>query len=240
MKKLLLLSSIAITLSSCNNFNWNIKPSGQIINDTVSVSKYVTLLNNSSANIELDKNIDPNKIVIIGDKNFIENLNIESNNNELSISNTKDVSFNTRNSPLIIKINNPNLQKAMIAGSGSIATNNVTITSDIDFNISGAGTIDVDVNNSNTNIYVSGSGSIFLNGKSDQLKASMSGAGNLNAEKLQNTTATIEISGAGNAKVNTSEELSVRISGVGNLNYKNYNNLKINKQISGIGSITEY
>ena len=241
MKKVTLIALLGLTFASCNNtIGWNIKPSGEVITDTISIKSFQTLLNNSSANIELDSSINENQIIVVGDKSFVENLDIKNNNNQLDISNKKKVSFNTKSSPLIIKMNNPKLQKVIIAGSGSIATNNVTITNDIEFHISGAGEINAKLFNNMTSIYVNGAGDIRLRGESSELKASMSGAGSLNAENLQNKLANIEISGAGSAKVNTSEEINVRISGVGSLDYKKYDQLKISQKISGIGSVDSY
>lgn len=240
MKTNLLFLSIILSLTACNQVSWNIQPSGEIITDTVNIKSFSTLSNNSSANIEIDKNVKKDQIVLVGDKNFIDNLEIQSEEGNLNIKNKKKISFNTKSSPLIIKINNPQLQKATIAGSGSITTNNIIITSDIEFHISGAGTINVSVFNNNTSLFVSGAGDIHLNGTSSELKAIMSGAGSLNAEKLKNQTATIEISGAGSAKINTTDEINVKISGIGNLDYKKYDQLRVVKKISGIGSVNSY
>lgn len=240
MKKIVLLSFISFAFASCNNIGWNVKPSGKVVTDTIKIETFKTLLNNSSANVELDHTINPNELIIIGDKNFIENLNINNNGTNLNIENKNNISFNTTSSPIVIKLNNNLLEKVMIAGSGAIKTNNLTIKNDIEFHISGAGTIDVDLFNNNTSVFVSGAGDIKLRGSSSSLKAIMSGAGNLDAEKLQNKTATVEISGAGNGKVNTTEELNVKISGIGNLNYKTHNELKVIQKISGIGSIEAY
>jgi len=241
MKKLLYVTLLGIALVSCNNQNmWNIKPSGEQITDTLSGEPFQILLNNSSANIEFDSTIDENKIIVTGDKNFITNLSIENQNNTLNISNKKKVSFNTKTAPLFIKINSPELQKAVIAGNGSITTNNVTLTNDIEFEITGAGEINVKLNNDITSIFVSGVGNVRLHGKSNELKAKMSGAGNLNAEDLVNKQAIIEISGTGNARVQTTDEINAKISGIGSLKYKNYEQLKVVEKISGIGSIEPY
>lgn len=240
MKKLLLISPILMLCTACNQVGWNIKPSGEIVTDTLNVKSFTTLLNNSSANVEMDANVKENQIVVIGDKNFVENLDIENKEDDLNIKNKKKASFNTSSSPLIVKINNPNLQKVMIAGSGSIATNNVVLTTNIEFHISGAGEVNVDLFNNTTSIFLSGVGSINLRGTTSELKAIMSGAGSLNAEKLRNQTSLVEISGAGNAKVNTTDEINVKISGIGNLDYKKYDQLKVVEKVSGIGNVGAY
>lgn len=237
MKKLLLLTFLSVFALSCNK---KVELSGEIVSQTKQVESYNAVSNNSSANIELDSSVAANEILITGDKTLVDNLEIDNNDGQINISSKESIYYKSKSSPLIIKMNNPNLQKVVIAGAGSVATNNITLTKDVEFHISGAGEINVKLFNNITSVFVTGAGDVRLRGISNEIKASMSGAGNLNSEGLTNKLANIEITGAGNAKVNTSDEINVRISGVGNLDYKNYDRLKIVKKISGVGSINPY
>ncbi len=237
MKKLVLLTFLTVLTVSCNK---TADLSGEIISKTEQVNPYKALTNKSSASIELDSSVPANEILVTGDKTLVDNLEIENKDGQINISNKESISFNSNKSPLVIKMNNPQLQKVVIAGAGSVATNNITLTNDVEFHISGAGEINVKVFNNITSVFVSGAGDVRLRGVSNEMKVSMSGAGDLNAEALANKQASIEITGAGNAKVNTTNEIDVRISGVGNLDYKNYDNLKIVKKIVGVGSINPY
>lgn len=237
MKKLLLLTFITFFAVSCSK---KAELSGKTVSEKKQVPSYHTVSNNSSANIELDSSVAENEILITGDKNLVDNLEIDTKEGQVIISNKKSIAYKSKKSPLVIKMNNADLQKVVIAGAGSIATNNITLVKDIEFHISGAGEINVKLFNNITSVFVTGAGNVRLRGISNEIKASMSGAGNLNAEALTNKLANIEITGAGNAKINTEDEVNVRISGVGNLDYKNYGNLKIMKQVSGIGSINPY
>lgn len=237
MKKLLLLTFLSVFAVSCNK---KVELSGEVVSQTKQMASYNAVSNNSSANIELDSSVATNEILITGDKTLVDNLEIENSDGQINISSKKSISYKSNKSPLVIKMNNPNLQKVVIAGAGSIATNNITLTKDIEFHISGAGEINVKLFNNITSVFVTGAGDVRLRGISNEIKASMSGAGNLNSEALSNKLANIEITGAGNAKINTSDEINVRISGVGNLDYKNYDRLKIVKKISGVGSINPY
>ena len=237
MKKLLLLTFLSVFAVSCNK---KVELSGEVVSQTKQMASYNAVSNNSSANIELDSSVATNEILITGDKTLVDNLEIENNDGQINISSKKSIYYKSNKSPLVIKMNNPNLQKVVIAGAGSIATNNITLTKDIEFHISGAGEINVKLFNNITSVFVTGAGDVRLRGISNEIKASMSGAGNLNSEALTNKLANIEITGAGNAKINTSDEINVRISGVGNLDYKNYDRLKIVKKISGVGSINPY
>lgn len=237
MKKLLIVLFLSVGVLSCDK---KVGLSGEIINQTIKTEAFTAVLNNSSARIEVDSTVSANEILLIGDKSLIDNLEIANENGQLALSNKESVSIKGGNNPLLVKINNPDLQKLVIAGAGSFATNNIALTNDVEFHISGAGEINAKVKNNITNVSVTGAGSIRLRGVSNELKATMTGAGNLKAEELTNKLANIEISGAGNAKINTSEEINVRISGVGNLKYKEYDQLKIVKKISGIGNVKPY
>lgn len=83
-----------------------------------------------------------------------------------------------------------------------------------------------------------GGSDISADGKVDKLSATLNGACSLKAAGLTARTASISISGAGNAEVNASSELNASISGVGNIKYKG--NPKITKSIAGLGSIQKF
>ena len=237
MKKLLPLLFISICSVACTK---KTQLTGKTINKTISVNSFTAIANSSSATIELDASIQPNKVLITGNENLINNIDITNSNGQLHIKNKESVSFKSNKTPVLIKMNNPDLEKVVIAGSGSVATNDITLKKNVEFHISGAGEINVKLFNNNTGVFVTGTGSVRLRGVSNEIKASITGAGNLNAEELTNKLSDIEISGAGNVKVNTTDQINVKISGVGNLDYKNYDQLKIVKKISGIGTVNAY
>jgi hypothetical protein len=64
----------------------------------------------------------------------------------------------------------------------------------------------------------------------------MSGFGNYNAPDLQSQTASVRISGAGNAVIWVLDSLDVEISGAGNVEY--FGSPEVSKDISGAGKVT--
>lgn len=237
MKKLLPILFISVIAISCNE---KVQLAGETIHKNISVENFTAVENKSSAAIELDSSINVGELSISGDEALVKNIEVENVNGELKIKNKEPISYRSNNKTVLIKMNNPDIEKMVISGAGSIATNDITLKKDIEFHISGAGEVNVKLFNNRTSIFVAGAGTIRLRGSSDQLKVKMTGAGNLEADELKNKWADVEISGAGNAKINTSNELNVKISGVGNLEYKNYDQLKVVKKISGIGTINPY
>ena len=85
--------------------------------------------------------------------------------------------------------------------------------------------------------YLDGTGAtrVTVDGRVDELMATMSGASKLDAESLQVKTAELSISGAGKAEVSASDVLKVAISGAGKVTYSG--NPAVEKHISGAGSI---
>lgn len=237
MKKLLLLFFVALNVVSCKE---NVQLTGKTTTKTLAVENFTSIDNSSSAQIILDAGINPGEIEIVGDAALVDNVVLEILNSQLKIKNKESISIKGSDSNVIIKMNNPFLEKVIISGAGSLVTNDLTLKKNIEFHISGAGEINVNLFNNRTSIFVAGAGTINLLGESEELKVNISGAGNVIAESLKNKWADVEISGAGNAKINTSEELNVKISGVGNLDYKKYEQLKIKKKKSGIGTINPY
>ncbi|HVL40011.1 MAG TPA: head GIN domain-containing protein [Fimbriimonadaceae bacterium] len=83
---------------------------------------------------------------------------------------------------------------------------------------------------------ISGSGSITLEGKTDQLHAAINGSGAIDAERLEAGTAEVSIRGSGSALVDAMGALSVSISGSGSVLYAG-NPAKIEQSITGSGTI---
>ena len=84
---------------------------------------------------------------------------------------------------------------------------------------------------------LSGAGNITANGKVADQEIQISGVGSYKGADLQSDNLTIRISGAGSADVWAKETLVARISGVGSVNY--FGDPHIEKEISGAGSINK-
>lgn len=82
---------------------------------------------------------------------------------------------------------------------------------------------------------LSGAGNIKADGRADDLRLTISGLGNFEAPDLQSLTATIRISGSGNATLRVKDQLNASVSGAGSINY--FGSPQINRQISGAGSV---
>lgn len=106
--------------------------------------------------------------------------------------------------------------------------------------LSASGAMEVDIQglaNKEIQLTVDGSAGVRAAGKSENLSASISGTGNIDAADLVTTNAKILISGVGDATVQTSHLLEVEIQGVGNV-YHVGKPAEVRQIISGIGTVT--
>ena len=103
--------------------------------------------------------------------------------------------------------------------------------------VSGSGSVKVVVDASDlVDGKVSGSGTLGLRGKAENVKFRVSGSGNLNAEKLAAKNCQIESSGSGNCRIQVTNNLMSRISGSGQVYYRG-NPKRIVNNASGSGGL---
>ena len=103
---------------------------------------------------------------------------------------------------------------AKIKGDGEFATDKITVDA------TGAGSVALQLKATDVNVSGSGAGNIKLTGSATNLKADLSGAANLKAYDLEVQNASIDASGASNAKVNPSQSIKADASGASNVSYK--------------------
>lgn len=82
---------------------------------------------------------------------------------------------------------------------------------------------------------LSGTGSLKLSGKVDELKIMSGGTGSCDAAELVANRATVVVSGTSSVRVNATAELNAKVSGVGKIQY--LGTPKVTQTISGLGRI---
>lgn len=103
----------------------------------------------------------------------------------------------------------------------------------------GAGKIGIaDANSDNLKLESMGAASIDAAGKAKSVVISSTGAGKIDASKLQAEKAGVEVKGAAKVEVYASEQLDVTVSGAGRVTYSG-NPKIVHKNVSGIGSVSE-
>ena len=85
-------------------------------------------------------------------------------------------------------------------------------------------------------VRATGTSSIHVDGSVTKLDAGLTGASSLNAQSFQTQTATVSITGALHAEVNTTEALKASITGAGSITYSG-NPKTLEKTVTGVGKI---
>ncbi len=172
------------------------------------------------------------KLELEVDENLLSLIETEVKNNTLYIS-SKEPIGSAKSLKIyisLIEIDALNISGAIeLKNKGTLNLNKLTIDA------SGAADLDLSIEAETLKMDISGASETTLSGAVTNFEIDLSGASELEADKLKTENTTIEISGAGNAKVFAKETLNVQVSGAGSIKYKG--NPAIKKDISGAGSI---
>jgi hypothetical protein len=119
-----------------------------------------------------------------------------------------------------------------ITGNSEIQTEKFTI------DISGATDLKLKLAAGQLDIVLTGAGNVDLSGYADKQNIEISGASSYDASGLTTNYTTIDLSGAGCAKINAVKEINGELSGVGSILYKGEPPVK-NISVSGLGTLSK-
>jgi hypothetical protein len=134
-----------------------------------------------------------------------------------------------------ITVNFIKLNKLTLQSTCDVKSINQINSNKLEVVILGSSDIDLDVNVKELSTTIEGSGDAKYKGTADSNKVEIKGSGDLEAYDLATTSTNIEISGAGDAKVNATQDLKGVINGTGDITYFKE---PLNKDIkvNGVGS----
>ena len=177
----------------------------------------------------------PQKIVLEGQQNIIDNITQEVKNGWWHIGFIKNVR-NSKN--ITIHLTVQDINKVALTGSGSVrAANKFTGLDDVELDIRGSGNIVFDYEANATDASLTGSGTMKLSGNSNRLNVSITGSGDVMAGDLVTESCDVDISGSGNATVNASNKLATDITGSGDVRYSG--NASVDAHVTGSGQVSK-
>lgn len=191
----------------------SVKGTGQVATDTRKVGSYHAIRLTLPATLNIELGSDAN-LSVEADSNIVPLITTEVKDGELFISCSK--SLNT-SSPITITAKTQKLDHLNVDGAADCSVKGLS-----------EGSFELSSN---------GASKIQLSGKLDKLKASLNGAGSLQAKELSCKTAGVSITGAGEAQVNASDDLDATITGAGSISYKG--NPKVKQTIAGVGTVNK-
>lgn len=150
---------------------------------------------------------------LTGDSNLLGLILTEVSGNRLRIGVSRSIESQ---GPLRVEVQSPRLEELELSGSGNVEL--------------------IGVDTPRLRIRVEGSGDVRAEGQVDTLEVFADGSGNLDLARLKAQQASIDISGAADAKVHAARRLKVDVSGAGNVVYYG-RPAQVVTDISGAGDV---
>ncbi len=137
---------------------------------------------------------------------------------------------------LVLYITFKDLDKLVIQGGMNLETKGYIDLKDFYLRVEGGANIEMNMKAQSLKVIGEGGVNFEFNGIVDELNASISGAGYLDASDLKTKRTDCRIEGVGAASVYATESLNATITGVGKIRYKG--NPQVFKKVEGIGLVS--
>ncbi len=218
-----------------NTNTQSITPSDNKISETRSVSGFRGVDLRTLGKVILTQG-DKESLVIKGSDNLVPLIKTRVSGGVLYIELDDNYSIQNYKSDdvLTYEVSLKSVENLTVSGLGSLEMA-AAEAKDLRLVMSGSGAIFMNkVTANSVDMTVSGLGKVVVIGSADKVKATISGAGEINAQELKCRTASANISGLGNASLWVTDELGGSISGSGDVHY--YGSPKVtNTTTTGLG-----
>jgi len=232
--KLVLLTAVLVILcTSCVIDGWDnaVSGDGNVVTEKRDISGFTGVHAGSGVDVILSQG--DFKVEVVADANLQEIIRTELEGGNLIIK-TKQGIRNAASKKVFVSL--PELKRVNISSAGDCSAETPFKCDDLDISVSSAGDLELEVYASEINIDISSSGDVKLAGETAKLRANLSSAGDLNAFDLLAEVAVVDVSSAGDARVNASKELDLSASSAGNIYYTGDAQL-VNARTSSAGDI---
>ncbi len=219
---------IFVLLNSCDDC---ISGSGHVVRDERDVSEFDAIYLNGQGNLFITFG-EEESLVVETDDNLQDVVETSVKHGKLLIDNSHCINHAEK---LNYYVSVKSLEMVNLNGSGRIISKNKIKSNNLEILVNGSGTIKLFIQANAVSVRVNGSGNINLKGKANECSTKVSGSGNFRAFNFKVLESTVNISGSGNAYINSSDKLSVKIAGSGDVYY--LGSPKIKSHISGSGSL---
>jgi hypothetical protein len=124
------------------------------------------------------------------------------------------------------------------SGSTTIKSSGKIDSPNLNIETSGASVTNLEVASTNLSTSITGAGDVKLRGTATKHTVKISGAGSLKASNLTTEISDLNISGAGDARVNATNTLTAQVTGAGSVKYVTEPEVK-NVEIRGAGTVSK-
>lgn len=199
---------------------------------TYKVQPFTSINLEGGFKVILEQGSQPGLRIKTDEENF-QYIKVQSDSESLSLKITKK-HFNF--DELVLYITFKELENLDVKGGISLETKGYVDLKDFYLHVSGGADIEMNMKASNVKLIGEGGVKIEFDGVANELNATISGAGYLNANDFKTKRTDCRIEGACAACVYATETLNASIAGVGKISYKG--NPQVNKKVEGLGLVS--
>lgn len=220
--------------SSCIYTVDGVSGNGQVITQERNVGDFNAISVGGAFELILSQG-EKEALVIETDENLMEFIITEVRGNELIIKTEK----NLRNFKVLkAYVTFRELESMDFSGAVEVSSEGKLVFSDLAIEASGATEITMQMEAESISMDLSGASEINFSGYCKSATIESSGASELDALDFETEDLTMEISGAGEARVFVTQSIDVSVSGAADIRYKG-NPHTVNQNTSGAGSISK-
>lgn len=199
---------------------------------TYKVQPFTSINLEGGFKVILEQGSEPGLRIKTDEENF-QYIKVESDSETLNLKITKK-HFNF--DELVLYITFKDLEKLDIQGGISLETKGYIDLKDFYLHLAGGANIEMNMKANKVRLIGEGGVKIEFDGIADELNASISGAGYLDANDFKTKHTDCRIEGACAACVYATETLNASISGLGKISYKG--NPQVYKKVEGLGLVS--
>lgn len=199
---------------------------------TYKVQPFTKIYLEGGYKVILEQGSQPGLRIKTDEENF-RHIDVQSDSESLSLK-IKKQHFDF--DELVLYITFKDLDKLVIQGGMNLETKGYIDLKDFYLRVEGGANIEMNMKAQSLKVIGEGGVKFEFNGIVDELNASISGAGYLDATDLKTKRVDCRIEGVGAASVFATESLNATIAGVGKIRYKG--DPKVFKKVEGIGLVS--
>lgn len=179
---------------------------------------------------------DKEGLIFQGNEDLINKIEVDQNDDQLSIFLNSDKNKSLQKNELKIFITLTTLDRLSFKGVGEIKNDGFLVLDKLEINGQGVGNIELNLDANEIITLLNFVGNMKLTGSTEQLYLSNEGIGNIDAAELIAQNVEIISQGIGAVSVHCENELSLEVSGIGSVSYTG-NPEVISEKVSGLGKI---
>jgi hypothetical protein len=215
--RVLLILTLSLGIVSCISGQYkSVRGNGDVVKKERSASYFNAVRVSSGIDVYLSQG-DKESISVEADENLHEYIITEIRDNVLRVY-TDNV--NIRDAEMTrVHVTMKDVKSLKTTSAGDIVGKTPVKTGEIELSASSAGDILLELYATDVQVDISSSGNVKIWGEGSSLEAGLSSAGDLEAFDFKVKEAKVDVSSAGDARINVSDKLVARASSAGDITY---------------------